>query len=168
MLDNKFVENVISELSENIIKVEALENKYYIYALWENNQIVYIGQTTNIGRRIWQHFDSKEFDKYSYIEVESRLIMDVLEKYLIYHLKPKLNKTDEDRLISVSKFRKVLIREYPCLIDDKRIYTRNLNATLEELNIPVSYKGKKSYIPLLYVPKSADKVVSYLGLNKAN
>ena len=38
-----------------------------VYFLYRGEEIVYIGQSINITKRIWTHASEKEFDSYRYI-----------------------------------------------------------------------------------------------------
>lgn len=61
---------------------------YYLFNKWE---LVYIGQSENIIRRINQHID-KDFDEFSYIEIDRNIWLDDIEKEEIRKYKPRLNK----------------------------------------------------------------------------
>lgn len=61
---------------------------YYLFNKWE---LVYIGQSENIIRRINQHID-KDFDEFSYIEIDRNIWLDDIEKDEIRKYKPRLNK----------------------------------------------------------------------------
>lgn len=64
----------------------------YIYKLLsENNELLYIGITNNIKRRIYQHSTEKEFAYCTYSEVAED-ISSSLESYMIGKYKPPLNK----------------------------------------------------------------------------
>lgn len=61
---------------------------YYLFNKWE---LVYIGQSENIIRRINEH-TNKEFDEFSYIEIDRNIWLDDIEKEEIRKYKPRLNK----------------------------------------------------------------------------
>ena len=64
-----------------------------VYFLYDGEELVYIGQSDNIYRRIGQHISDgvKRFDSFCFYEVgEERII---LESYLINKFKPKYNQT---------------------------------------------------------------------------
>lgn len=64
-----------------------------VYFLYDGEELVYIGQSDNIYRRIGQHISEgvKRFDSFCFYEVgEERII---LESYLINKFQPKYNQT---------------------------------------------------------------------------
>ena len=99
------IEVVYSLLRKNIpISQEVLlnasdlipfENGSYVYFLVRYTEIVYIGQTINLGARIPNHFNDKKFDKIYYIDVKDseRLLIEGL--CINYH-NPKYNKQGLD------------------------------------------------------------------------
>lgn len=62
-----------------------------IYFLFRNNTIVYVGQTTNGLKRIFDHTD-KRFDEYTFIRCR-KCELNVLEAAYIKKFKPKYNHT---------------------------------------------------------------------------
>lgn len=63
-----------------------------IYFLWDCDNLVYIGQSTDIYKRISEHRGVKKFTHFSFIEcIESKL--DKLERTYIQTYNPILNKT---------------------------------------------------------------------------
>tara|TARA_R100000231_G_scaffold139613_1_gene121630 strand:- start:239 stop:640 length:402 start_codon:yes stop_codon:yes gene_type:complete len=74
-----------------------IKHCYIIYALISNNEIVYIGQSTNILNRLSTHLSSfKEFDSWTIIEnlgdfTTSKEVNRLEEKYIRKFL-PKYNK----------------------------------------------------------------------------
>ena len=62
-----------------------------IYFLYKNEQLVYIGQSTDILLRIRNHFKEKDFDNYSYFECEISKLNQV-ERLFIEKYTPLLNK----------------------------------------------------------------------------
>lgn len=66
---------------------------YHIYFLWESDEIVYIGQTTNIKNRISAHKADKLFDRVTYTVLDLVDIKDVLalERKNINYYKPIFN-----------------------------------------------------------------------------
>lgn len=61
-----------------------------VYALLLAKEIVYIGQTTNVIRRIGEHAASREFDEYRFIKCEADRLLD-LERELILLYRPAWN-----------------------------------------------------------------------------
>jgi hypothetical protein len=78
----------ICSLRKNMIPV--VQEGTYIYFLFDNDVIVYIGQTKSILQRIGAHISFKSFNSVSIVEVaESE--QDVLERLYIEEYKPKYN-----------------------------------------------------------------------------
>ena len=65
----------------------------FVYLLLKNNQVIYVGQTTNGINRIKQHFVKKEieFDEYRTIKC-SKKDLNNLEDFYIIKYQPKYNK----------------------------------------------------------------------------
>lgn len=84
------------------------QSKPYIYAFLEGDEVVYIGKTYQLKRRLQRHFqgdckeDWKNPDKLSIkvSEMSSKADMHVMEQYLIGLWKPRMNLKDssEDKL----------------------------------------------------------------------
>lgn len=102
-----------------------------IYFLIRNRKIIYIGQSTDVMRRLREHCQSCWFTKFRVIECDySRL--DEYEKRLIKLFKPPLNTQHntvrsnhkfrflgrKGRKLSISKFGKILIKVKK---DDKNV-----------------------------------------------
>jgi len=64
--------------------------KFHIYFLFYNEELVYIGKTTNIQKRLSFHFKNKTFNSYSVLEVKE-CDLDLSERVLINKYLPKLN-----------------------------------------------------------------------------
>ena len=64
-----------------------------IYFLYRNEEIVYIGQSRNLHRRIIQHCYGKEFDSYSYIQCDESELNDLEFEFIAKH-KPMYNSLD--------------------------------------------------------------------------
>ncbi|MFC3338766.1 hypothetical protein [Paracandidimonas soli] len=60
-----------------------------VYFLLDGDDIVYIGQSTNIINRIAQHVD-KAFERFAYIECEQSAL-NMVESIFIHRYRPKLN-----------------------------------------------------------------------------
>jgi len=61
-----------------------------IYFLKKNKEVVYVGQSIDIERRVKEHSKEKEFDDYSYIECDKSLL-NSMEQSFILQYNPKLN-----------------------------------------------------------------------------
>lgn len=86
-----------------------LENdnrRFYVYKMYdENEELLYIGKTTNIEARINQHFSKDTIEKQSwkedvvyidYYEFKTKVDMDIMELYYIALERPKHNELSTD------------------------------------------------------------------------
>lgn len=64
-----------------------------VYFLFYNDVLVYVGQSTNVEKRLMSHFSSKVFDKYHYIKCDEDRLLEV-EKHYIDKFKPFYNGTN--------------------------------------------------------------------------
>lgn len=65
----------------------------YIYKLYNKDNLIYIGQTSNLYQRIKTHRRSKEFSKVEVYMCQFYQNPDHLESWLINHYQPPLNKS---------------------------------------------------------------------------
>ena len=78
---------------KNSEPVEILKNRFYIYFLIRENEIVYIGQTDNFVTRLKNHQKRITFDRYSVQHLECTPgEVKLIESQLILHHKPCENK----------------------------------------------------------------------------
>ena len=94
---------------------------YYVYRFLDKaNQIVYVGKTGHIEKRMTEHFSKqghlteeqyKQVEKIEYVELAFQLDMDILEKYLINLWKPPFNTVDKESNITLFSFNKFFLRE---------------------------------------------------------
>ena len=87
---------------------------WYVYRFLDKTaNILYIGKTNNIKRRMNVHFSSyghlkenqyKQVEKIEYVELAHRLDMNLLEKYLINLWKPSFNNIDSNSEIPLFDF----------------------------------------------------------------
>src|SRR5699024_11928186 len=85
------IDNALKEFEGNKIDFEIEPKRYYVYALYQNDSIVYIGQTVHLHSRIAAHKRDKTFDGYSFVRCKTVEEMDILESELIVRLQPKYN-----------------------------------------------------------------------------
>lgn len=74
-----------------------------IYFLVKLRQIVYVGKSVNIRRRVREHAAVKDFDSYAYVPCETAML-DVLERQYIDRFLPQLNidpKTRRNRRLGI-------------------------------------------------------------------
>lgn len=64
--------------------------KIGIYFLIKNNNIIYIGQSADIEKRIIQHEAKKDFDSYSYYECDIKMLF-IYERVFLDKYLPELN-----------------------------------------------------------------------------
>lgn len=67
--------------------------KYFVYCLYKDGSIIYIGSSTKLLDRLKCHAKDKDFDKVSVCELPSHKDMLDLEIYAIDKIRPPLNKS---------------------------------------------------------------------------
>lgn len=65
-----------------------------VYFLFDDDNVVYVGQSVEIAARIGQHAKTKGFDSYAWIAVPEELL-DAVEQFYITTLQPPLNKINQ-------------------------------------------------------------------------
>ena len=125
--------------------LESDDRNFYIYKMYsQDNELLYIGKTTNIESRINQHFTKdmiknqpwKENVSYiDYYEFKTKVDMDIMELYYIALERPKYNKLSTD----TEKPQIEII--YKCN-KPKRIIRKPLNKKILEIIIDKSIKKK--------------------------
>ena len=75
-------------------------NQHYLYRLWLNGELQYIGQTNNMKQRTSEHRRDKLFDAVDYILVDENDI-DKIEMYFIKKYLPPLNNSLIDNLATL-------------------------------------------------------------------
>lgn len=96
----------IEKLNQSLVSVEMLRQQkaqvlpiksgYYIYFLFDDSEIVYVGQTSALLSRIQTHLDlNKIFSYISIIEAQRKELTE-LEQFYIYAFNPKYNATKPD------------------------------------------------------------------------
>ena len=83
------VEPVLGAVIENLHRFEM--PKIGVYFLFNNDNLIYIGKSINIFRRLNDHIKDKYFDNYSFIKCNTEQEADKLELEMIIKYKPKLN-----------------------------------------------------------------------------
>lgn len=152
------IEDYVDKLSKNKISVESL-NSFCVYTLWDNDEIVYVGQSTQLGQRIMAHTKDKLFDSYSFIDCKSVDEMDSIESALIIQLQPKYNTQYGKGYESLAKLRSRIRK-----ISDKHKYNSNyyvnkIRKRLYETDIEmVEFKGS-TLIKSQDVPKALEYIL---------
>lgn len=84
----------IGEIQENAQPVALVCGVYFLF---NRGKLIYVGQSLNIMRRVGDHLSSKQFDSYSYVEIEpARLAL--AERMFIDSLNPSLNQSLNTRV----------------------------------------------------------------------
>lgn len=103
------MDKIIPECSlENLleqprVKELSLSKIIGVYFLVENNEVVYVGQSTDIASRIRKHQSDKFFNKVFYIECRKERLNEI-ENYFIISFNPEYNRT-HNAVIAINKFR---------------------------------------------------------------
>lgn len=63
-----------------------------IYYLYSKDEVMYIGKSNKLGKRVIQSIQGKDVDSYSIAPIPNQADRDILEVYLINKYKPKYNK----------------------------------------------------------------------------
>lgn len=125
-----------------------LENdnrKFYVYKMYdENEELLYVGKTTNIEARINQHFSKDTIEKQTwkedvayidYYEFKTKVDMDIMELYYIALKRPKHNELSTD----TEKPQISII--YTCK-EPKRINRKPIKQKIIEINIDKETKNQ--------------------------
>ena len=117
--------------------------RFYVYKMYdENEELLYIGKTTNIEARINQHFSKDTIEKQSwkedvayidYYEFKTKVDMDIMELYYIALERPKHNELSTD----TEKPQISII--YTCK-EPKRINKKPIKQKIIEINIDKEIK----------------------------
>ena len=148
----------VDKLSKNKISVESLKS-FCVYALWDKDEIVYVGQSTQISQRIMAHTKNKLFDSYSFFDCKSFDEMDSIESTLIIQLQPKYNVQYGNGYESLANLRKRIRK-----ISDKhkyspKYYVRKIRKCLSDADIEmIEFKGS-TVIKTKDVPKALEYIL---------
>ena len=163
MLNDKKGEEALSSIIKHWQANKINKNnifKYVVYALWDNDEIVYIGKTTQLGQRITAHARTKEFTHYSTYECEDELQMEILEDEMILGYQPKYNLAVGSGYESLEHFRgriRSISEEHKY---SPKYYIPKIRKVLAENNIEIrSFRGA-SVINKRDVPLALDHVLN--------
>ena len=79
--------------TELLAHKKPLENELGVYFLWDENEIVYIGQTSySVEGRLAAHKADKKFDGYTFIPIIESIDLDLLEAEYIFQFSPRYNR----------------------------------------------------------------------------
>lgn len=79
----------------------------FVYMLKLKGEIIYIGKTIDLHRRLLTHMQEKIFDEVYALEFENRSNMDLAEMYFIHKYNPIFNKEfkyENDKIIDIYEF----------------------------------------------------------------
>ena len=111
--------------------------KCVVYALWDNEEIVYIGKTTQLGQRITTHARTKEFTHYSVYQCEDELQMGMLENEMILEYQPKYNLVLGSGYESLKQFRERIRSISEEHKYNSKYYIPKIRKVLEKNNIEI-------------------------------
>ena len=134
-VDTTIILNELTKTKHNYNK-DSVE--YNVYLLYKNDEIVYVGQTTQLFIRLNTHSKTKDFDQFSYISCESYEEMMSIESALILELQPKYNQKTGDDYISVNMFRKK-VKEIAGNNYDSSMYIKRIKEKLIDSDIELIY-----------------------------
>lgn len=80
------------EWSDITQKLNVLKGRFFVYALYDSNHVVYIGRTKNLSTRLQYHKYRKEFQNVILVECNTESYSAYLEKKLTQHYQPKYNR----------------------------------------------------------------------------
>lgn len=92
-----------------------------VYFLFDDDELVYVGQTACLGKRIYQHFKDKTFNNCFYLRTGDWEVIDV-ESTFIRLLIPKYNRSLTSKSVPLSEMDKIILNGYGLsdLIDRKK------------------------------------------------
>lgn len=124
-----------------------------VYFLFYNNEIVYVGKTTNGLSRVYSHIKTKKFNRYSFILCDISKLNSTEEQYIIKY-RPKYNKTLQDN-ISIATIKRILKNSQ--LVHHKNIIKEVIN----KLEIKYTYIEDKAYISKI----DLENIIQYIRIN---
>jgi len=147
----------LKELEMNKKIIEPKVN-FFVYVLWDGEEIVYTGQSTRVEIRIEDHKKNKIFDSYSIYKCRDSEHMDELESELIIFKQPKYNVMLGKTYVSINK-----VREKIRSISEKNKY--NQNFYINKIKRKIIESGIENYYfnGIMCVRKSdVKKVINYI------
>lgn len=127
---------------ENELDLSKFELRSGIYFLYKDGDLMYVGQATNITRRILQHIENAviPFDRvlYELVPVEN---LNQVESVFIKTLKPICNGTCKDFIPESAPTVKSIIRACPMILSHHKKKDGTFN-----VKIRITYRRKSFYI----------------------
>lgn len=102
----------------------------FVYRLIHNNEIIYIGKSTQINVRLTHHLRDKDFDTVEVIQFDNEVDMCISEIYFINKYKPRLNKEfiySDVKSMSLKELDSILWMNIGYYTNYLNNYTINLN-----------------------------------------
>ena len=134
--------------------------KCVVYALWNNEEIVYIGKTTQLGQRITTHARTKVFTHFSTYQCEDELQMGILEDELILEYQPKYNLVVGNEYESLKQFRERIRSISEEHKYNSKYYIPKIRKVLEKNNIEIRHFKGVPVINKSDVPLALDRVLN--------
>lgn len=134
-------EDIINKFHQSQIGYNSNLKTFYVYALYDEDEVVYIGQTSQLEYRLKAHGKNKDFNKYSFITCGSYDEMIEIETNLIIELQPKYNSKVSKNHISLNGFRNI-IKEISGDEYNSTLYINRIKENLIKSDIPlINFKG---------------------------
>lgn len=130
---NEFILNSNYKIIDFIPSKEKISGCYFLY---QNEQIIYVGISVDINKRLLQHKFDKVWDCVKYIPTNDFLEVIKLESYFINKYKPKFN-------LDLGGYEERAIRHYYNIIDDKINYDKGWPDKIIGETLRSNYKPKK-------------------------
>ena len=134
--------------------------KCVVYALWNNEEVVYIGKTTQLGQRITTHARTKVFTHFSTYQCEDELQMGILEDELILEYQPKYNLVVGNEYESLKQFRERIRSISEEHKYNSKYYIPKIRKVLEKNNIEIRHFKGVPVINKSDVPLALDRVLN--------
>lgn len=149
----KDVQKAMGILNENK-RVYETERKFVVYGLFQDSNLVYIGKSTNLHLRLSQHARDKEFNSYSYIEVDTEKEMGELESILIMFCKPYYNKElPVVRFMNLKKVKDIIYSLGEGYEYNPKFYINNLKKIVTDIDLSLYEFNGIDYMDTREVPK---------------
>ena len=126
-----------------------------VYVLWKDGQAIYVGATTQLLRRLTQHRYSKDWDSFSFIQVQDAEERAKLEVKLIRELNPVFNKTSRSFPVNTKhgyknakrrfEAEKALLKKHGGIISSRKM----CELLLKEYNIRVCHSTVNTDLRIL-------------------
>lgn len=148
----------IDLLNVEIKPADELKN-FHIYALWDQGEIVYIGQSTQLYSRLQTHKRTKDFDSFSFFECGNKQEMDIVESNLIIELEPKYNTDISNGYQSIQSFRETIRSLSERHRYNSNYYIPKIKRKLIDNGFELVYFKGKTLIPMKDVYKALGCIV---------